>query len=121
MICCVPYPFVRSEYQDADGEWTTCWRPGTEQESVYHDDSRCVAAAMGSMVITEISAHKPSGYPERVFYVRTWVDPDGRAFGKRRCRITTRQAFSRLLKGYRYEYEIEPSWTMVTRTKQESA
>lgn len=108
-----PYPFVREMVPDfggteAGGE-VMSWRPGTRSEFVYPDDAEAVADGVGSIVLTEVSRHKPGRYPERVFYVRAWIDPDGRRFGKAALRMTTATAYARLCKGYRHEFEMSES------------
>lgn len=105
-----PYPFVREivpdfEGTEAGGE-VMSWRPGTRSVYVYPDDAEAVADGMGCIVLTEVSRHKPGRYPERVFYVRSWIDPDGRRFGKGALRMTTATAFERLCKGYRHEFAM---------------
>lgn len=41
-----------------------------------------------------------------MFYTRTWIDPDGKAFGKTKCRVTTVPAFRTLAHGYRHQYVL---------------
>lgn len=52
---------------------------------------------------------QPIELATRVFYQRRWRDPSGREFGKRTLRVTTANAFTRMLHGYRYSYKIEDS------------
>lgn len=61
---------------------------------------------MGLMVLSEVSRHKPGKYLERVFYVRSWVTPEGHPFGKAKLRITTAANFARLCKGYRHKFAL---------------
>lgn len=49
----------------------------------------------------------PGNFAPRVFYVRQWRDPDGKVFGKRTCQVTTVSTFSKLAKGYRYEFFLD--------------
>jgi hypothetical protein len=113
----VPYPFVRETVSlpDIDVDGVGCnevptWRPGTRFELHQRWDgeewSECVADAMGRMVLTVISEHKPGRFPTRVFFTRQWVDPDGKRFGKKALRILSRSAFTALTRGYRHRYEI---------------
>lgn len=97
-----PYPFVMDTYDSVssyDGEIYSedVWRPG-----VRYDGDEAVADNSGSMVLDVISIHKPGKYPERIFFIRTWIDPDGKVFGKKRLRMATRYAFEKLTQGYRY-------------------
>lgn len=105
----IPYPFVRTRKfvpDECGGGEVECWHPGVNVELVAPDggDSECVAEGIGRMLIQQISRHKPAKYPERVFYVRQWRDPDGKVFGKRNLRVATASQFERLCKGFRYQY-----------------
>lgn len=106
----VAFPFVRCKVDIHDGEGgaTTVdsWRPGTRAVMVYPDDSEDVADGMGTMNLAEVSRHKPGRYPERVFYVRTFTDPDGRTFGKTHLRMTTAQNYRRLCSGHAYPFRM---------------
>ena len=105
-----PYPFIRTTYESWDGEGMSIspsWAPGTKQEQCAPDDFDTVADAMGFQVVKIISTHRPSKqYPERVFYVRTFINPDGVTFGDKKLRIKTVSAFQRLIKGYCYPYRL---------------
>lgn len=110
----VPYPFVQEsvclrfldELGSSCGDVVT-WRPGARAEQVDEGESAWVSDGWGHMILTVVSTHKPGGrYHERVFYVRQWKDPDGLVFGKDHLRVTTMQAFKRLLKGHRYASTI---------------
>lgn len=104
-----PYPFIRSEYisfgEDGAIE-VPSWKPGTRTVPVYPDDAEDVADAMGAIVLTVVSIHKPGRYPARVFFVRQWKDPAGRLFGNNQLRITTMPAFRRLAAGFRHEFRM---------------
>ena len=109
----VEYPFVQEEVTlfDEDGPHTIQgWRPGVSFEpDDGTEDGAGWADGIGKMVLSEIDSHKlPRPYPERVFYLREWIDPKGRRFGKRNLRVTTRAAFTRMLRGYRHEFEYDP-------------
>lgn len=99
----VTYPFVRERYDTIDGEYKT-WRPGCGHDD--DDDRIYFADAEGEMMLIVISSHKPSGYRERVFYIRQWKDPDGNVFGKKNLRMTTTANFRRLCKGFRHRYDV---------------
>lgn len=106
----VEYPFYREKVRLFDGEGpyeTMSWRPGIyyEQTSPY-GDGEAFAHAVGRQTLTVISTHKPGKYPERVFFTRSWTDPDGKSFGKTKLRITTAGAFRTLSNGFRVEYKI---------------
>lgn len=110
MLCEVKFPFVRCKVELWDGkegvQVVDSWRPGTRGVLVYPDSSEDVADGIGTMSLTEVSRHKPGRYPERVFYVRTFTDPDGRTFGKTKLRMTTAQNYRRLCSGHSYEYRM---------------
>jgi hypothetical protein len=112
-IITVDFPFVLSTYRepywgpdDVNPEPVKCWKPGIEWEPAGPGDCVAVARGMGKMVLTEVSRHKPSKYPERVFYTRRWIDPDGKVFGKPKLRITTASAFARMCNGYRQPFQV---------------
>lgn len=111
------YPFVRyvaDLYDEDDGRpyQTEGWRPGCtlkidENAGGYFPENHYVADGVGSMVLNVVAVFRPGRFPERVFYTRRWVDPDGREFGKpNKLRVTTAAHFRRLLKGYRHDFEV---------------
>jgi hypothetical protein len=113
----VAYPFVRSTYETRDFDADTgmdyvsdvvdCWKPGIESEMVYHDEAEAVADGVGKMLLTVVSVHPlPRPYPTRVFFVREWVDPDGKRFGKKKMHIMTLAAFRRRASGFSIEYRM---------------
>lgn len=109
-----PYPFVRTTYEalpdDLDGVPTELptWRPGVEHEACEpYGDTYTFADRMGNVEFTVIGVFKPGSFPTRVFFVRQWIDPDGKRFGKNKLRVTTAQNFRQLIKGYRHDFEIE--------------
>ena len=73
---------------------------------LYDPDQVAIADGMGQMVLEVVSRHKPGKFPERTFFLRSFVDPNGRAFGKARLRVTTTPAFKRMAAGYRHEFEM---------------
>lgn len=112
------YPFVRVEASTWDDEGPSTfmsWRPGA---IVGPEDCQGYATSKadgtGKQIVTVISTHKPGRYPQRVFYLRAWMTPDGKKFGKPRLMIKTLTAFKTLIAGYRYEFEVEPD-PLVTR------
>jgi len=103
------YPFVRAKYDDFSGGepiQTESWRPGVNFESDGFAGHDACADANGKVAYTVIAVFKPGSYPERVFFVRNWVDPDGKRFGKGNLRMTTSQNFKALIRGYRHPYEM---------------
>lgn len=104
-----PYPFLRgtTELWDVDGPCKVkTWIPGHEYKMVSADDADAVADGVGRVIYTVVSTHKPAHYPERVFFVRQWEDPDGKRFGKKNLRIMTTPTFRRYAKGYRLEFRV---------------
>ena len=106
----VKFPFVRSSYVDwSDGEGIEVkfWQPGTRVEMVYPDDTELFADGEGKMVLKVISIHKPGKYPERIFYTRKFIDPDGKFFGKGNLHIAVVSKFRRLAESYYYDYTVD--------------
>ena len=104
------YPFVRFVFHgfDIDGTFSDDgWRPGCEK-SVEEGLVDYAADGLGAMLLEVVQVVKlPGGFAPRVFYVRRWRDPDGKVFGKRRCRVTTTSAFAKLMKGYRHDFYLD--------------
>jgi hypothetical protein len=113
----VAFPFVleRVELPPDDPEATSMaevdsWRPGVQWDDDGRGNSVAAADAIGAMLLTVVSVHRPGKFPTRVFYTRQWRDPTGKMFGKQSLRVTTSQAFKRRIRGYAHEYELsEPS------------
>lgn len=102
-----PYPFVRDTYDDA-GDPIPTWRPGVRYELLPPDGGEeAVADGVGEMHLRVISTHKPGRYPERVFYLRQWRDPDGRVFGSPSLKIASIHKFRRLTAGYAFPYRLQ--------------
>ena len=109
-----PYPFVLSSFEDfsKDGQFSVpTWKPGTEirgtpggySEGRYDSgDREYCADGEGFIVLTVVDIHKPGKYPTRVFFTRSWITPQGKAFGKPLLRITSLPIFRRLTQGYRW-------------------
>jgi hypothetical protein len=105
------YPFARCKAEVFDGTRlieVDSWRPGVELEPCgpYGEDTGAFADGTGKMVLTEVSRHKPGKYPERVFYLRRYITPDGVEFGKPALRIAVASKFRRLCGGYAHEFEM---------------
>jgi len=113
-VLLVKYPFCREKTSVIDEEGFAeidTWRPGTKfidgpdscPENPYVES---VADSHGKMILTVVDIHKPGKFPTRVFFTRQWQDPDGKVFGKGKLHITTKQAFTILLRGYRHGYDL---------------
>ncbi|MDN8612740.1 hypothetical protein [Variovorax ginsengisoli] len=114
----IAFPFVKESYSGPmDGvvvDDADTWRPGTRREwssggdAYYQDVEEWWAAdGHGKMVLQVVGRFKPGKYPERTFYLRSFIDPTGRQFGKDKLRVISSAAFKRMLKGYRHEYMID--------------
>jgi hypothetical protein len=109
----IKFPFVREPYSGPkDGEFVDevqTWRPGTRVEHGDYEfsDEQWVADGEGFMVLEELGNFKPGRFPERTFYLRRFVAPDGRQFGKDKVRVIASSAFKRMLKGYRHQYLLD--------------
>lgn len=114
----VPYPFVQDtwveHYVGEDGPTTDevpTWKPGPRNEmrtAPYGEEYYpSVADAMGTQVLTVVGIYRPGRFPTRVFFTRQWRDPDGKVFGKLKCRIATLAAFAALTQGYRFPFEMK--------------
>lgn len=107
------YPFIREEYDDFDGEGMVkvkCWKPGVrfeDESNAYRETVHTYADGVGEQIITLVGRYTPPGYRERVFFTRQWKDPDGKLFGKKALQVKGVAAFSTLIKGYRYEFEMD--------------
>lgn len=109
----VSYPFSRDTYEaldiDEEGISTATvpsWKVGPKPEHVYPDDCQDVADGIGQCAIVVVSVHKPGRYPARVFFTRSWIAPDGKAFGKGKLRIAVAGAFRALIGGYRHQFVL---------------
>ena len=109
----VPYPFLRQKVRLWDGDGgdyeINGWKPGTEFRAVSPHDpgGERFADAMGEMIITEVSRHKPGRYPERVFFTRRWRNPDGEEFGKGGLQVSVASKFARTISGYAHEFALD--------------
>lgn len=112
----IEYPFFRSYrelYSSENDSYNICetWEAGVKtvvtgtnyQDYIYTD---LMANDVGEMIITELGRFKPEGYPERVFFKREFINPDGVKFGNTKCRIATTGRFNKLIKGYAHKYSL---------------
>lgn len=111
----VEYPFIRIKVTVNDGsdEGGTVeidsWQPGCRNEMRGHGeyaDAVTEADAHGQMALTVVSVHKPGRFPTRVFFVRKFTTPDGKAFGKGKLHIVTLEKFRRISRAYQHDYEL---------------
>ncbi|MCP5080007.1 MAG: hypothetical protein GY951_18425 [Psychromonas sp.] len=105
----VEYPFYMGDHSRyIDGEFVPdeVWIPGCKVVDCPPDDAELIADAMGEMILTIVDIYKPGRYPERVFYTRKWVDPDGGKFGAGKLHITTTPTFKKRTLGYYHEYKL---------------
>jgi hypothetical protein len=107
----VAFPFVRGTFAAYDEQGVTelpTWLPGTRLETADDEgyDSEYQADGMGKMVLHVVGRFRPGKYPEHTFYLRSFIDPDGGAFGKDKLRVISSAAFKRMLKGYRHEFAL---------------
>jgi hypothetical protein len=111
----VRYPFVREERDIPDNDpegsgfaTVQCWRPGVEQAGLppHGEEVEAVCDGEGQMVLEVVDVHRPGNYPTRVFFTRSWIDPEGKPFGKGGLHIMTVQAFKRRAAGYMHEYRM---------------
>ncbi len=106
----IVYPFTRTTYSPMgpDGvEREESWRPGTYYAATDNmGGGASFADGLGLMRVHEVSRHKPGRYPERVFYTREFIDPDGKVFGKRKLRMTTASAFASMCAGFRHPFSV---------------
>lgn len=102
----VECPFVRDTWTEMDADGVAevpTWRPGVEWKPISPEDYEPVADAFGKVLYTVVSVHElPRPYHPRVYFVREWIDPDGKRFGNKKLRIMGMQAFKRRMAGYRY-------------------
>lgn len=99
----IAYPFIKDTYGEYDGEEFVekpTWRPGCRYEQCGCDDSEAVADGNGEQIMTVVDVHKPGKYPARVFYTVSWIDPEGRKFGKGKLHIATVEKFMRRTRGF---------------------
>lgn len=109
----VRFPFKTEEYhppidEGPESGGTFCmppsrptWVPGWKAGETYYGE-RNWCEGWGAELRTVVSIHRPGKYPERVFYVRQWRDPDGRVFGKKGLRIVASRDFRTWATGRRY-------------------
>lgn len=107
----VDYPFIRTvaEEFDEDGPHQFLfWCPGVANRPVPPDDCEAFANGMGKMILTVVGRYKPGKYPERVFFTRSWIDPDGKCFGKGGLHICVASKFKRISQSYAVPFVLDP-------------
>lgn len=109
-IITVEFPFLRTAYEHRDfidGRWVNetrlGWRPGQTFESDGYGDTYAWAHGMGHSVYKIIDIHKlPYPHKTRIFYIRTWIDPDGKPMGRKTVQILTPNALRDRIKKWQY-------------------
>jgi hypothetical protein len=104
------HPFKLEAYQpipdDPDGGYpdkVNTWVPGWRYEDCGPEDVEEVWDGAGLQRRTVVSLHRPGPrYPERVFYTRQWVDPNGHVFGRSNLRCVIAPTFRAWLRGERW-------------------
>lgn len=97
----VKFPFYRKKVLG-----DTLWAPGCAEQFLEPDSWEKVADGEGELILTVVDVHKPASYPTRVFFTRSWVDPDGVAFSKNKLHIATLATFKRRATSYYYDYRL---------------
>lgn len=106
-ICTVDYPFIRAKF-DSYGEDLESWRPGIAYRMRGPEEgAEAYANAMGKMVLTVVSIHKPGRFPTRVFFTRQFITPDGHVFGKQKCLAMTLGPFRARTRGFMHPFIID--------------
>lgn len=117
----VVYPFIRCKVNildaaDEDGGPTfvdiDSWQPGVRHDMRGHGEYHYTvteADALGKMVLTVVSVHKPGRYPTRVFFTRKFITPDGKTFGKGKLHIASLEKFRRISTAFQHEYDLLPA------------
>jgi len=108
----VVYPFV---YDAEPMGYEPCgaptdegrWKPGIIWKPTAPNDQAAFAHGVGNQILTVVGVHKPGRFQTRVFYTQSWIDPDGRKFGKNACRVMTLEKFRRRVRGFAIPYDVE--------------
>jgi hypothetical protein len=112
----VECPFLRTAYEAAeftDGRLVDKielgWRPGANFESDGCGETWAYSHGIGQAVYKIIDIHKlPFPHKTRVFYIRTWIDPDGKPLGKKTVQILTPNALrERINKARDRSFDLE--------------
>ncbi len=108
----VAYPFVLEVFSEPSSDGLAdklSWRPGIRYQDAGDLRPEGLADGTGWQIIQEIARIKPGRFPERVFYTREWITPDGKRFGKGGLRVAVASKFRRLTSGYAIEYRMYDS------------
>lgn len=114
-IITIDCPFLRtacevSDYRDGRyiNEIQLGWKPGQAVEH-YDGDSWWHANGAGKAVYHIVDVHKlPHPYKTRVFYIQTWIDPDGKAMGRKTVKIMAPHNLrERIKRSYERFHDIE--------------
>jgi hypothetical protein len=98
-----PFPFVREKAHES---WQSGWRIGCDNhDGVFYAD------ALGAQIVEIINVVSPppeSRSKGRVFYLRSWRDPDGREFSRQPNPVMTDtlERVTKLIAGFAHPYTI---------------
>jgi hypothetical protein len=102
----LPFPWHKTlAGSDEHGNYYR-WKPGIRWCDHGYGDQEAVADGVGAMLLVEVGRYTPPGFGKRVFYTRQFVLPSGEAVGKPRLKVMGVAGFTRLCRGYRYEFEV---------------
>jgi hypothetical protein len=97
-----PFPF----YREVTPEFGPGWRIGCIQQP---GDCTYFADGVGAQIIEVVDVVPVGhGYAPRVFYLRSWRDPDGRCFSRQPnpLLVGTVGQVKKLIEGYRHPYQM---------------
>ena len=106
----VEWPFLK-QYDNIENRWARglSWRPGVGNFNCNGEKGKLRASGVGHAVFTKLAEVELVGrYANRVLYTRHWEPPEGDDFGKPLVRMMARSAFTRMISGYRYTFEVDP-------------
>jgi hypothetical protein len=96
------FPF----YRKFSSEFGLGWRIGCVQEP---SDGTYFADGVGAQIVEVVDVVAVGhGYAPRVFYLRSWRDPDGKCFSRQPnpLMVGTVGQVKKLIEGYRHRYEL---------------
>ena len=108
----VAQPFVLGARRTDDGDDAAdprAWKPGVR---VVRDPADPTAAegradGVGTMLLAVVDVLVPKGEVAHVFYRRSYVAPDGRAFGNGKLLVDAIKAFGRVAAGHPHPYVVD--------------
>jgi hypothetical protein len=102
------YPFIRTEFTLYEEEGA-CTLPSWEPGVIRTDAEEGIAHGLGLQILTLLHVINIPSYRTRVIYNQTWVDPDGKSFGKKTLRFCSLRKYMSLRGGFRFPYVIKES------------